>query len=158
MVITGLLPKRKRRHGVCKDRVHHGHCVRMIVPTSVLLRQLPHMRLLRSLTSEAHKPSCIAQDQPRFVKHQLAPEKDPEPRKYVERDVFATNTGAARISNLTLQFQRTAKTYLMVAAYNKVSETPQHAGWKSESWVRQAPEKAKSVLDYVFGVKMGQFT
>ncbi len=97
--------------------------------------------------------------QPRFVEYQLAPEKDPKSRKYAGLDVFATNTAAARMADFaTIEFQRTAKTYLLVAASNKVGGTPQLAGWKSEGWVRQAPGKAKSVLEFGFGEEKDRFT
>ncbi len=44
---------------------------------------------------------------------------------------------------LTLHFQRIAKIYLFVAAYN-------NAGCKSEGWMKQAPGKARSVLEFRF--------
>ncbi len=110
------------------------------------------------MTNPPNQAWYLSAYQPRFNAYSLAPEENQTSHKYMGLDFFGTWTGAAPIPDfLTLHYQRPAKTYMLVAAYEKKCGIPELAGWKSEGWARRPSDKPRATLEFGFGEKNGSF-
>lgn len=70
---------------------------------------------------------------PRYQTHAWAPLENPTSTKYANLDYFSTHTGTENHADfVTLNFQRSAKVYLMIHAYRGTGAAPTLTGWTSE--------------------------
>lgn len=87
---------------------------------------------------------------PQYKQHSFHPQADPTSTKYAGLDYFTTHSGKLAKENfVTLNFQREAKVYLLIHAYESGFPPATLPGWTSEGWVAKKEGNDK---DTIFGL------